>query len=137
MLIDVLKFLHLLCILGIVGSTLYCIRLVATKKFALANTNHQQKISLLNRIIMWLVVFAIITGTLLVHPTNFTFHTPWIIAAYLLIAVFSFGMGMLQMMRKRFKQQPRWVWLVIYGLLMIVLMLVVQGAVTKTAFYYS
>ncbi len=37
--------------------------------------------------LLWLLLLTAITGTFLVYPRHFNFHTHWIIAAYLLVTV--------------------------------------------------
>jgi uncharacterized membrane protein YozB (DUF420 family) len=83
----------------------------------------------LPRIILWLSLFALITGTLLVHPKNFTFHTPWIKAAYLLLIAFSLGILML----KKYIINP-YLLRFSYFILLIILIFITHDAVTKTTF---
>ncbi len=83
-----------------------------------------------NRMMLWLLVLTIATGTLLVYPKHYTFHTPWIQAAYVLAVLFGAGVWML----KKFPQN-RWVSHTGYVFLMILLIGIIHDAVTKTAFW--
>ncbi len=39
------------------------------------------------RLALWLLGLLGLSGSLLVHPRHFTFHTPWILAAYFLVFI--------------------------------------------------
>jgi cell division protein FtsW (lipid II flippase) len=132
MLIALLKFLHMLFTLGLSGAIIYCIILVSSRKFALNNPYHHHKIYFINRALMWLMTFTILTGTLLIYPKHFTFHTPWIQAAYTLVLVFSMIVGLLIVLAKKNSQQKRWLWLLAYMLLAVILIGIIRDAVTKT-----
>lgn len=132
MLIALLKFLHLLLTLGLTSAVVYCVFLVATKKFALNNSYHHKRIHLLNRAMMWLATFAILTGTLLVYPKHFTFHTVWVQTAYTLVLLFTLVLGLLMMLAKKNDRQTRWLWLLAYLLLAVILVNLIHDAVTKT-----
>ncbi|MES2219296.1 MAG: hypothetical protein V4501_12910 [Pseudomonadota bacterium] len=132
MVINLLKFVHMLLILSLTGATMYCLVLVASQKFALTPTYIENKIYLLNRIILWTATFAILTGTLLVYPKNFTFHTEWIQAAYGLAALFTSTLGLLIWLAKKGHQQSKWLWLLAYLFLAVILVIAIHDAVTKT-----
>jgi hypothetical protein len=118
----------------LLGSIVYCITLVTQKKFVLDTGNHQQKIHIMNRYIQWLALLAILTGTLLVYPRHFTFHTPWIQTAYALVILFAGSVGLLAWLAKKHYVKSRWVWLVMYLFLGSILVIAVHDAVTKTSF---
>jgi len=133
-LIEVLKFIHLLLTLSLLGSTLFCLILISLKKRVLIHSPHDDIIIRLNRIMLWLLVFAVLTGTLLVYPKHFTFHTPWIKAAYLLVFLF----GTLVSLLTTFRKKNMWRWSTGLGYLMLIMMLIgiVHDAVTKTSFLF-
>ncbi|MHB1947493.1 MAG: hypothetical protein ACYCQI_05205 [Gammaproteobacteria bacterium] len=127
MLIHVLKFIHLLATLGLLGLAIACLSLVSSKKFDL--------ITRLNKIMLALVLFAMLTGTFLVIPKHFTFHTPWIQAAYFFCVIFFLGVLILILTQKHCKQ--RWAWYLSYLLLIGILIGIVHDAVTKSTFLIS
>jgi len=92
-----------------------------------------------------LCLFAMITGTLLVIPKHFTFHTPWIQAAYLLLLCAGLGIFSLILLKKKrilkkgnepFSRKERAVWQFAYFVLAIVLIGIIHDAVTKTTFVF-
>lgn len=124
MLIHVLKFIHLIATLGLLGLAIACLSLVASGKFDL--------ITRLNKIILALVAFAVLTGTFLVIPKHFTFHTPWIQAAYFFCVIFFLGVLIL-ILAQQYRNQ-RWLWYLSYVLLIGILIGIVHDAVTKSTF---
>lgn len=128
--IDVLKFIHLLLTLSLLGSTLFCLILVGFH----FNFEQNALIKRLNRIILWLLTFAILTGTLLIYPKHFTFHTPWIKAAYVLVFLFGGLLSLLVVTRK--KHQWQWLSGICYFVLIILLIGIIHDAVTKTTFLF-
>ena len=66
--ISILKFIHVLCVMGLLSLSAYCV--VMKPSF--------MKIHRVPLYLLGMALFALITGTLLVHPKQFTFHTPWI-----------------------------------------------------------
>jgi hypothetical protein len=132
MLIPILKFFHLICVLSLLGSTAYCLFLIGSKKFSLANNTHlHEKITRLNKILLGVGLLAMLTGTLLIYPKNFTFHTPWIQAAYLLVSLF--GLGVFTLIKLN-KKNWRGVRLLVYVALVMLLFTLIHDAVTKTTF---
>lgn len=123
MLVNFLKFIHVLLALGLLGSVCYC----------LITLRANPTIVRLNNYFLWLLLPVVITGTLLVYPSHFTFHTPWIQAAYFLVLIFFVVMSALILLRAKI-QSKMW-WQVIYLGLMILLMVVVHDAVTKSTFF--
>jgi len=122
--IDVIKFIHLLLTLSLLGSTFFCLILIYFQQNDL--------IKRLNRIMLWLLVFAVLTGTLLVYPKHYTFHTNWIQAAYILVFLFGTLLSLLAVFRK--KRPWRWLSGISYFFLIILLIVIIHDAVTKTTF---
>jgi hypothetical protein len=131
MLIAFIKFLHMLLTLSLCGAIIYAIVLVTAKKFALNNIYQQQKIYTLNWLVLGLGLLAILTGTLLVYPKNFTFHTVWIQSAYLLVTLFLCIIGLLLSLARRQYQVAKPIWLIVYLILGSILFIAIHDAVTK------
>ena len=129
MLTSFIKFIHLLAALGLLGLTISCWILVGAKNFS----DLQNDIfSRFNKIILSLGALAMVTGTLLVYPKHFTFHTPWIQAAYLLLLIFC---GMIfSLLLYKTKRKNSWIWRCIYFVAIIILIGIVRDAVMKTTF---
>lgn len=125
MLINVLKCIHLLLTLSLLGSTFFCLILISLK-------NRSEIITRLNRIILWLLILTLLTGTLLIYPKHFTFHTPWIKAAYLLVFLSGTLLSLLIILRK--KRVSNWYMGIGYFLLILMLIGIIHDAVTKTTF---
>lgn len=104
-----IKFIHILCALGLLGGTTYSLVAVTRQ---------------LNKIFLLAAGLAILTGTILIYPTHFTFHTPWIIAAYLLTFAYILGIRLSLFLKKPTR--------LLYFILIMVLILIVHDAVTKT-----
>jgi hypothetical protein len=134
MLVSILKFFHLLFVLGLLGSTIYCLFLIGSKKFALANTHLYDKITSLNKALLGFGLLAMITGSMLVYPKHFTFQTHWIQAAHLLITGFILSIATLLLLRKKISAEHRGVCLLSYATLLVVLIILIHDAVTKTTF---
>ena len=127
MYVDIVKFVHLLFALGILGIVLY--------RFAAVFAKKPLDIKYVTRINIFLLILgclAALTGTLLVYPKHFTFHTSWIQAAYLLMSGFFAAVAALILLRH--KKFFRLLCGVVYFLLLVVLVLVVHDAVTKMTF---
>jgi hypothetical protein len=121
LLIALIKFIHILFTLSLLGSTLFCLASVGSPRFQFAY---------FHKTILWLALFTMITGTFLVIPKHFSFHTPWIQAAYILVVLF--GSGMMLLKRNIFTKI--WVQRLIYVTLITILIFVIHDAVTKTTF---
>ena len=129
MLINLIKFIHILLTLGLFGLTAYCLTFISSSHFTQTKND---SLTYLNKIILIFAFFAAMTGTLLVYPKHFTFHTPWILAAYVLVFVYSLGVCALILFRKQRKY--RWLWYCVYGILILILVAVIHDAVTKNTF---
>jgi len=135
MFVHFLKFLHLIITLGLLGSAMYCLILVGSKKIVTASFNQQHSIARANKLMLVLVFLAAITGTFLVYPKHFTFHTPWIQAAYVLVILFSLILVALLFFKTKYTS--RWIGQSVYLLLIVLLICIVHDAVTKTTFLLS
>jgi len=123
LLIHFVKFFHLLFALGLLT--------IVMRSAILTGPNQSQ--TRRDKVMLGLALFALITGTLLVYPKHFTFHTPWIQAAYVLVILFCVAIvGLIYLKNK----QTSRLWLVnlSYFVLAVLLMFVVHDAVTKTTF---
>lgn len=124
--INFIKFIHLLFALGLLG--------LVMRNAILTGPKRQEY--RFEKIMLVLALCALLTGTLLVYPKNFTFHTPWIQAAYTLVSIFCliiFG----NISFKKNNLHPHWIMNVSYSLLMILLVFVVHDAVTKTTLLFK
>ena len=110
MIIHFLKFFHLLFALGLLSGVIYC---CAVNK--------------INKILLVLCFFAALTGTFLVYPKHFTFHTPWIQAAYLLTLIVGIGIFFLMTTKNK--------WRFFYFLLIMLLIFITHDAVMKTTLF--
>lgn len=136
MLIHIIKFLHMLFTLGLFTAAIYCIALVSSRKFSQPNSLQHRKIARLNRLMLWLLLFAILTGTALIYPKHFTFQTPWIDAAYVYALVASISLLLLKKSHLNFTSTRRELWLLAYFILLALLIVVIRDAVTKTSYLF-
>lgn len=113
------KFFHLILALSLLGSVTFC--LVSARSHSIC-VNYRWNVALL-----WLALLAMITGTLLIHPLHFTFHTLWIKAAYVLFFCF---IGCV--LAKTFLTMPLWATRGIYFILLLLLLCIIHDVVTKT-----
>lgn len=132
LLVNLTKFIHLLCVLGLLSCVLFCMRLIGSgiSDTTLHNLNR------LNTFILQLSLVAMLSGTLLVYPKHFTFHTPWIQAAYLFLILFCCGIFLLKISLKKIKitRGKQYGCTAIYFLLFTILIFITHDAVTKTTF---
>lgn len=122
MLVHFTKYLHLLFALSLLGSTFFCCAVIGSKKYPLKR---------LNRWIILLSIAAMLTGTLLVYPKHYTFHTGWIQAAYLLLILYLLGVFILSWLNKTWLIAPRWALQLGYVMLIVLLLLITHDAVVK------
>ncbi|MDR3478294.1 MAG: hypothetical protein P4M14_09720 [Gammaproteobacteria bacterium] len=124
-LVYLLKFMHIIFALSLLGTAVYCIVAVGFKK----KSNLR-----LNKILLLLSVFALLTGSLLVIPKHYSFTTPWIQAAYILVLLFGLLVsGLLVLKKKMWLNHPTW-WLLSYLFLTALLIIIIHDAVTKSTF---
>lgn len=121
MIINIIKFIHVLLALGLLGLTSYC--------FSLANSKHDTKLILFNKNLLIISLCALLTGTLLVYPKHFSFHTPWIQAAYILLIIYGLALRFSIIFSKKINKP--WIWRSLYLTLIAVLLLITHDAVTK------
>ena len=136
MIFAVIKFLHLLCVLSILGIVVYCCAFMTTKRWRRRPHQHpsRQRFYQLQRLLLILMLLASVTGTLLVYPNHFTYHTVWIQTAYALVAVCVLIIaGLLAYAKQARLAQPR-LWLCAYCILGLILITAIHDAVTKNPF---
>jgi uncharacterized membrane protein YedE/YeeE len=119
--INIIKFAHILVALGLLGLTSYCMTLTSAKQ--------RTRLIFFNKSLLIISFFALLTGSLLVYPKHYTFHTPWIQAAYLLVIIYAMVVGFSIRFSKRIAQA--WIWRCVYGALIFILILIIHDAVTK------
>lgn len=126
--IHLLKFIHVIAALSLLGLTFYC----------LTTRIHTQKIALnvVTKNMLWFSALALLTGTFLTYPKHFTFHTPWIQAAYLLTTLFILTVFLLRFFKNALPKLPHWGWQLIISCLIILLILVIHDAVTHSTFIF-
>lgn len=139
MFVNIIKFIHILCVLGLLGSVFYNLVLACSKKIAGEHSTVLQ-LNRFNKIILWFSLFALFTGTLLVHPKLFTFHTPWIQAAYLLLILFCTGIYLIKKGLTQHRQSTRITHFVLpasYLILITILVFIIHDAVAKSTFIFN
>jgi uncharacterized membrane protein YozB (DUF420 family) len=134
MIVHIVKFIHLLATLGLLGTTAYCFILqVSSRRSAAAKDRCLTLLPRLNKSLLHLALVALLTGTLLVYPKHFTFQTAWIQAAYLLVGCFC----IVALWLTYFKNKKNTFFLsLIYFSLLSILVAVIHDAVTKTTFLF-
>lgn len=126
MLVNFLKFFHLLLALGVLAGMFYCLAAIRTHNFNQVSVR-------INRVTIIHALLATITGTLLVYPKHYTFHTPWIQAAYLFMGLVTGILILLIVLRNN--KYYRAICSVAYLLIVLMLMGVVHDAVTKVTLW--
>ena len=119
-----LKFIHIILALGLVGTAIYCVVAVGLKK------SH----TLLKQVLLLLAFLALLTGSLLVLPKHYSFTTPWIQAAYALVMVFALLVTSLLVWNKKRGIHHRGWWIMGYVFLIVLLVMIIHDAVTKSTF---
>lgn len=127
MLIALIKFLHLLFALSLFGSVFYFFGM--TKKIAEPSLEKNVALNRLKKTFIVLASCAAITGTLLIYPKHYTFHTHWIQAAYGLII----SGVMLIIIAQKFRS--RMIWFSFCCVLLVILLTIAHDAVTKQTFF--
>jgi len=123
MFIDLVKFVHIIIALSLLGMVGFTWSQPGTLR-----------IVTLQKILLPLVILAMITGSLLVYPKHFDFHTPWIQAAFLLCSVFAIFVLCMRYVIK--DPQKIWLWRLSFGGLIVILVAIIHDAVTKTSLIY-
>ncbi len=132
LLVQLIKCIHLLLTLSIVGAIFYSFVAVFSPRF---ETKRRAMVIRLNKGLVGLIFFAGLTGALLIYPRHFSLQTPWIQAAFLLVSVC--WVVLLGLLAIRHKTYYRWVCGFVYVLLILILIGVIHDAVTKTTFIFS
>jgi hypothetical protein len=124
--INLIKFIHVIFALSLLGITMFCFAFISKNKTPVSPYIHQ--------LILYISIIALITGTLLVYPKHFTFHTPWIQAAYILVICYASLIALFNRYRHLFLFKNKTVLLLTYFMLILLLVGVIHDAVTKTTF---
>lgn len=142
MLIALIKFFHILCILTLMCSVTCCFALVGSRKFTFSQPD---TIHRLHKVALLSALLAVFTGTLLVLPRHFYFHTPWIQAAYLFTTITSLIIACFMLLNKKRCAHPpkekisrcqQWLWRLAYLILLLILINIVRDAVMKSTFLF-
>ena len=123
MLIEVLKFLHILCALTLFGIILFNLahQLTVKKNTLSISTDY---LSLL------IIVLLFGTASFLVIPKGYTFATPWINMAFTLLTLITLQVC-LSLYVKIKKPHLRNMLTLNYGIIIIMLIMIIHDAVTK------
>ncbi len=114
MVVHIVKFLHILTALGLFGAVFLSLTTVTKHPF-------------LQKTLLLLSFIALLSGSILIYPKHFTFHTAWIMAAYLLLGFFVCIVLFLNKTKHT---------MMMYILLMTILLLISHDAVTKSTFLF-
>ncbi|MCW5589554.1 MAG: hypothetical protein KIT27_07820 [Legionellales bacterium] len=144
MIIYLEKYLHVILAMSLFGACVlaYGLSVFNWREASIAHRQfYNNFLQQLDYFIYGVIVLLILTGTLLVYPKGFTFHTPWIIAAYFLLGINSILLFLTAYLRKKAEvQQQRWqsislgMWLTYHALQIILIVsfvLIIHDAVTK------
>lgn len=134
---ELIKAIHLIIVMLLIGG------MVGVTAFNIKTPQGWHKIRhTLLRALLWLLLLTAITGTLLVQPRHFTFHTHWIIAAYILVILCG---GLLQYPYRQQRKLTqgglacslRGIWLerILLLLSTLGLIIIIHDAVTKQTFF--
>jgi len=83
-----------------------------------------------------MILIAMLLGTLLVLPKHYTFHTPWIQAAYFFVGILFLAILLLASIIKKKKNiTQKHFWQGAYLFLIIILICIIRDAVMKTSFF--
>src|SRR5438093_6333774 len=111
MFISIIKLIHLLFALGLLGLSFFCVVLISTKKTKIISQSRINTFTSINKIMLGVALFAALTGTLLVYPKDYTFHTHWIVAAYLLVVLFCILVSVLLILKNKLREHWLWWWI--------------------------
>lgn len=123
MLIDILKFLHILCALTLFGLVLFNLisLLITPKKMLSIHTDYFS-------VIVMIILF--VTASFLVIPKGYTFATPWINIAFTFLTLIMIQMC-LSIYLKIKKNHLKKLLTLNYGVMVIILMMIIHDAVSK------
>jgi len=139
MLVYFTKFFHILFAISLLSLVVYS--LISAKK---AQPNVANTFSHLSskheKLLLIISLLAMLTGTLLVIPKHYTFHTSWIEAAYILLTLFIGGVFVATRIKKRhinnISKKTLILMRVIYVCLGAILLLIMHDAINKSTFLF-
>jgi len=73
-------------------------------------------------------VLALLTGALLIYPKHYSFHTPWVQMAFIIVSIFILGIIVLFFYKKMDHA-------FFYSILLVLLILISQDAIRKITFF--
>lgn len=124
--IYLIKFIHIISALSLLGITMYClVFIIKTKTIPLP---------LIHKRLLYISLLAMLTGTLLIYPKHFSFATPWIQAAYILVICYASFVALFNRYRDTFLFKYQGIISISYVLLIVLLIIVIHDAVTKSTF---
>ncbi len=135
---DIEKFIHVIAAIAFFGITFvtYCAVLFSSKKYQGVAIAWQQRF---DSLILLLFFLLLATGSLLVYPKGFNYHTPWIVAAYLLLGLsFILFLGLMWCRQKIVNKKNifySFVYHINHLILVIALFLIIHDAVTKQTYF--
>lgn len=123
MIIEILKFLHLLFALTLFGLVLF--------NFSTQLSSRKMSLSYKTDYFSLVVVLLLfITASFLVVPKGYTFATPWINTAFTLLTVITIQLFLSVYFKKKKSMLKKFL-LANYGIMIIILIMIVHDAVTK------
>ncbi|OGT67614.1 MAG: hypothetical protein A3J38_10245 [Gammaproteobacteria bacterium RIFCSPHIGHO2_12_FULL_45_9] len=126
-----LKWIHLINTLGLVACL---VGSCFTFRQPISATPYPRLLITEGRLIFTLLSLQLLTGSLLVIPSHFTFGTPWISAAYTLVLLI--GTLYCYLTRQHTQQRlTRRVYTVSLWAIGIALLLIIHDAITKKTFF--
>jgi hypothetical protein len=124
--IYLIKFIHIISALSLLGITMYClVFIIKTKTIPLP---------LIHKRLLYISLLAMLTGTLLIYPKHFSFATPWIQAAYILVICYASIIALFNRYRDAFLFKYQGIISISYLMLIVLLIVVIHDAVTKSTF---
>lgn len=123
MLIDSLKFLHILCALTLFGCVLFnfVTSFIAPKKMLSVNIDYLSLV---------IIIVLFITASFLVIPKGYTFATPWINVAFTFLTIVMIQMCIVIYLKVK-KNCLKNLLTLNYGIMLIILVMIIHDAVTK------
>ncbi|MBB71599.1 MAG: hypothetical protein CMF50_04320 [Legionellales bacterium] len=124
--ISLIKFLHMLCIFGIIG--------IVSGRLFLAQRRFAELDHIAGRLdwtLIALLVFGGITGSLMVLPKGYQFTTPWIMAAFIFVGL---AIILAAFALKTNKKPSKWLSNIAYGMLLVIIVSIIHDAVTRQTF---
>ena len=122
MIIEFIKFLHLLCALTLFGLILFNFFVLAVKKVALSYKTDYAA--------LFVILVLFVTASFLVIPKGYTFATPWVNAAFTFLTVVSAQLGLAIYLKKSPSPSSSGCSLN-YALILLILSIIIHDAVVK------